>query len=63
MLDELEGAIELILSPPGHPAPNPGTVIKLVVKLVVTRGQAGSVHIRTVKTNIPVNIQEGNIVI
>jgi len=63
MLDKLEGAIKLILAPSSHPAPYTSTVTELVVKLVVTRWQASSVHIRTVQVDIPVNIEDGNIVI
>jgi len=63
MLNELEGAIKLILAPSSHPATYPSTVIELVVKLVVTRWQASSVHIRTVQVDIPVHIEDSNIVI
>merc|ERR550525_1139860 len=44
VLDELERAVHLVLSPSSHPASQPGPVDELVAKLVPTRGQASCVH-------------------
>ena len=62
MLDQLEGAVYLVLSPSGHPAPNTGAVVELVAELVPTRGQASCVHIWLVQVDVAVSVKDGNVV-
>jgi len=62
VLDELERAVHLVLSPSGHPASQPGPVVELVAKLVPTRGQASCVHIWLVQVDVAVSVKDGNVV-
>jgi len=62
VLDELEAAINLILTPASHPTPHPGSVLELEVKLVSTGGETGSVHIRVVKVDVPVGVEDGDVI-
>merc|ERR1712020_864336 len=62
VLDELEGAVHLILSPSSQPASHPGSVVELVAKLVSTRRQASCVHIRLVQVDVAVSVEDGNVV-
>ena len=62
VLDELEGTINLVLSPSCHPASHPSAVVELVVKLIPTRGQTSSVHIRFVQVDVAVSVKDGDVV-
>ena len=62
VLDELEGAVHLILAPSGHPASRSGPVVELVAKLVATRGQARGVHVRLVQVDVTICVNDGNVV-
>merc|ERR1712020_847147 len=62
VLDELEGAVHLVLSPSSHPASHPGSVVELVAKLVSTRRQTSCVHIRFVQVDVAVSVEDGNVV-
>merc|ERR1711974_256561 len=62
VLDELEGTINLVLSPSCHPASDSCAVVELVAKLVPTRGQTSSVHIRFVQVDVAVSVKNGDVV-
>ena len=62
VLDELEGTINLVLSPSCHPASHPSAVVELVAKLILTRGQTSSVHIRFVQVDVAVSVKDGDVV-
>merc|ERR1711974_282251 len=62
VLDELEGTINLVLSPSCHPASDSCAVVELVAKLVPTRGQTSSVHIRFVQVDVAVSVKDGDVV-
>ena len=42
--------------------PDTSPIAEDVVKLIVTAGQAGSVDIGVVEVDVPVNIEDGNVV-
>ena len=62
MLNHLEGAIDRVLPPSGHPASHPGPVVELVAKLVATRGQARGIHVRLVQVDVTICVNDGNVV-
>jgi len=62
VLDELEGAVHFVLAPSGHPAPHSGSVVELVAKLIPTRRQTSCVHIWLVEVDVPVSVEDGNVV-
>jgi len=62
VLDELEGTINLVLSPSCHPASDSCAVVELVAKLVPTGGQTSSVHIRFVQVDVAVSVKDGDVV-
>ena len=62
VLDELEGAVHLILAPSGHPASHSCAVVELVAKLVSAGWQARGVHVRLVQVDVPVRVKQRNVV-
>ena len=60
--DELEAAINLVLAPPSHVTPAPGTIAEDVVKLVVTGGQTGGVDVGEAQVNVPVSVEKGDVI-
>ena len=62
VLDELEGTINLVLSPSCHPASDSCAVVELMAKLVPTRWQTSSVHIRFVQVDVAVSVKDGDVV-
>ena len=62
MLQQLEGAVDLVLSPSSHPASHASTVVELVAKLILAGRQASRVHIWLVQVNVTVGVQDGNVV-
>ena len=62
VLDELEGAVHLVLAPSGHPASHSCAVVELVAELVSAGWQARGVHVRLVQVDVPVRVKERNVV-
>ena len=62
VLDELEGAVHLVLAPSGHPASHSCAVVELVAKLVSAGWQACGVHVRLVQVDVPVRVKQRNVV-
>lgn len=62
VLDELEGSVDLILAPAGDPAPQAGSVVELVGKLVLAGGQACCVNISLVQVDVGLRIKDGNVI-
>merc|ERR1719167_1345220 len=62
VLDELEGAVHLILAPSGHPASHSCAVVELVAELVSAGWQACGVHVRLVQVDVPVRVKQRNVV-
>merc|ERR1719297_644366 len=60
--DKLECAVNLILAPARHVAPDSGPVGKDVIKLVVAGWQTGGVDIRVGEVDVPVDGEEGDVV-
>merc|ERR1719412_2356266 len=61
--DELELAVHLVLPPASHVAPHAGPVTEQEVELVVTGGQAGGVHVGMVEADVPVHVQDSEVVV
>jgi len=62
VLDKLERSIIFVLAPSSNPAPDPSTIAKLEVKLVVTRWQASSVDITMVQVDSLTDTEYGDII-
>ena len=62
MLQQLEGTVDLVLPPSGHPASHPGPVVELVAELILAGGQASCIHIWLVQVDVAVGVQDGNVV-
>ena len=62
-LDKLELTVLLILSPSSHPTSGAGAVVEPEIKLVVTAGQTGGVHVALTQVNVLVDSQQGDVVV
>ena len=60
--DELEAAINLVLAPPRHVTPDPGTIAEDVVKLVVTGWKTSGVDVGMVDVDVSVSVEDGDVV-
>ena len=60
--DELEATIHLILAPSSHMTADTCPIAEDVVKLVVAGGQAGGVDVGVVDVDVPVHVEDGNVV-
>merc|ERR1719400_2942646 len=62
VLDELERTVHFVLAPSSHPTPHSSPVVELVAKLIPTRRETSCVHIWVVEVDVPVSVQDGNVV-